>query len=425
MLPSTWFSSVRDRLANSWFLAISILLHMVLVVALGTTVLFEFEKEPPDLVAYEGLLQPKDSAQQPAPDPSRNPSPADFVRGYVPPASSGEQSPLERILKNSQPSDLNFIAPGQHTGPSQPKPEIAEMPRDFQPHAASPVQLTSDDLSRIGEFTNWSSDATPGKPLTQRRFAFKAYLGRYADGNWQSTVAIRNGKIAAGSLPNLLFLMSKWSGDRIQTNERNVEAIPLDSPALLADRPPFVFMTGTRDFKLTHPEVENLRRYLRSGGAVWGDSSVPGQRSAFDTAFRREMKRVLGEAASEFESLPSNHPIFTAGYFSRLKEAPSGLNNYRETVDVLRWSGEIAVIHTRNDYGDMWRVGLDEKGEVDLSKNERGEFVATDPALWSHRGVYVRNLEPPAVKQSFEFGINVVVHLLTRWESRTAMSKKL
>lgn len=79
----------------------------------------------------------------------------------------------------------------------------------------------------------------PGKPLTQRRFAFKAFPGRYADENWQSTVAIRNGKIAAGSLPNLLFLMSKWSGDRIQTNERNVEAIPLESPALLADRPPF------------------------------------------------------------------------------------------------------------------------------------------------------------------------------------------
>ncbi len=425
MPPSTWISSVRDRLANSWFFAVSILLHVILVVALGTTVLFEFEKEPADMVAHEALVQPREQHQKPQSDPSRKQTPADFVHDFAPPPPTGEPSPLEQILRNSQPSDLNFIAPGQYAGPAQPNPDIAKATQDFRPEISNPSQLTKDDLSRIGEFTNWSTDAHSGKPLTQRRFVFKAYLGRYADGNWQSTVDIRNGKIAAGSLPNLLFLMSKWSGDRIQTNERDVEAIPLDSPALLADRPPFVFMTGTREFRLTDAEVENLRRYLRSGGAVWGDSSVPGQRSAFDKAFRHEMKRVLGEASSDFEALTPHHAIFSNGYFSRLKDAPSGLNHYRESVDVLRWGGEIAVIHTRNDYGDMWRVGLDEKGDVDLSKTENGEFVATDPAIWAHRGVYVRNLEPATVKQSFEFGINVVVHLLTRWETRTASGHKL
>ena len=51
---------------------------------------------------------------------------------------------------------------------------------------------------------------------------------------------------------------------------------------LLAKKPPFVFFTGHRDFKLNDKEIENLQKYLQLGGAVWGDSSLPGSRSRFD-----------------------------------------------------------------------------------------------------------------------------------------------
>ena len=93
-------------------------------------------------------------------------------------------------------------------------------------------------------------------------------------------------KIETGSLPNLLYLMSAWSKDKIKTNYKNVQAIKLDSDEIFSIKPPFIFLTGTRDFKLSDKEVENLQKYVRMGGCIWGDSSLPGLRSRFDMAFR-------------------------------------------------------------------------------------------------------------------------------------------
>jgi hypothetical protein len=70
-------------------------------------------------------------------------------------------------------------------------------------------------------------------------------------------------------------------------------------------------------------------------------------------------------------------------------------------------------------------VGLDREGRIDTSRNERGEYVAMNANLWEARGSYVRNLEQPAVEQAYQFGINMVLHLLTRWEDRLASPRPL
>ena len=57
------------------------------------------------------------------------------------------------------------------------------------------------------------------------------------------------------------------------------------------------------DFKLTDQEVKNLGEYLRSGGCIWGDSSLPGQRSRFDIAFRREMLRLMPELNQKWHEI--------------------------------------------------------------------------------------------------------------------------
>jgi hypothetical protein len=403
---------------------------VLLVFALGAIVLVEATKDIPDFVTTgrdflvpDGEIIPK----PPAPD-ANDTLKKSLQEDFSPmvPSTSGPADPnLRKIIQSSEPSPINFVKPGILTEGLPTPPSDTFQNQGLTPSITPSQGLSQADLARIGDFTDWSPDDATGKPLSQRRFVFKAYLGKYAGGNWQSTVDIRDGKIAAGSLPNLLFLMSKWSKERIETNERNVEALPLDSPALITERPPFVFLTGTRNFVLTDAEIENLRTYIRLGGAIWGDSSVPGKRSAFDRAFQREMKRVLGESTADFESLPEDHPIFANGYFPKIRQIPAGLNHYKEPVQVMRWNDEIAVVYTSNDYGDMWRIGLDDKGQIDLSRNAKGQFVATDPKLYDHRGVYVRNIDAPAVRESFEFGINMVVHLLTRWESKTALAKKL
>ncbi len=133
-------------------------------------------------------------------------------------------------------------------------------------------------------------------------------------------------------------------------------------------KPPFVFFTGHRDFKLTDKEVENLQKYLQLGGCVWGDSSLPGNRSRFDIAFRREMKRVLPDQDIAWETLPPDHPIYTQTYFPEIKAVPRGMNFYQEPVYALKHFGEVAVIYTANDYGDMWQIGLNEQGQYDTAQ---------------------------------------------------------
>ncbi|HEY1921215.1 MAG TPA: DUF4159 domain-containing protein, partial [Tepidisphaeraceae bacterium] len=174
-----------------------------------------------------------------------------------------------------------------------------------------------------------------------------------------------------------------------------------------------------RDFKLTDKEVENLGEYLRRGGCIWGDSSLPGWRSRFDIAFRREMLRLVPDPNQPWRELPPNHPIFNHGYYSEIKSIAPGVNFYSEPIYALMgYGGEIAVLYTANDYGDMWQFGIDEKGAIDLSRDEKKRMVAVNEEMWYRRNLYYRNIEPKALFDTYKFGTNIIVHLLTRWEQK-------
>ncbi|MEI9895410.1 MAG: DUF4159 domain-containing protein [Chthoniobacter sp.] len=177
--------------------------------------------------------------------------------------------------------------------------------------------------------------------------------------------------------------------------------------------------TGHRDFKLTDKEVENLGEYLRRGGCIWGDSSLPGQRSRFDIAFRREMLRLVPDPNQPWKELPASHPIFTHAWYTEIKAVAPGLNYYDEPIYALMgYGGEIAVLYTANDYGDMWQFGIDEKGDIDLSRDEKKRMVAVNEEMWYRRNLYYRNIEPKALFDTYKFGTNIIIHLLTRWEEK-------
>jgi hypothetical protein len=413
MVPPNLATRLRDRLVQSRFLTISLTLHLILVLILGTVMVVRPLSAPPEFVAPGELVQRSADPVKPAP---QSPQPIQQPRDFTPSAPGWQQPEIEDFIRKT-PTGLKepvvvIPSPGQKGGPDP----------GFTPVAPPPAGgLSKAQLDDIREFTDWrTNDRSASNPA----FEFTAYVGRYG-GNWNSTVRVSKGEITAGSLPNLLYVTSRWTKERIKTNERNVKAIPLDSDEIFVTKPPFIFLTGTQDFTLTDKEIENLRLYIRLGGAIWGDSSVPGRRSAFDMAFRREMERVIGGKDNQFAPLPENDPVLARGYFPKVRALPAGINHYRDPVQVLRWHGEIAVIHTTNDYGDMWQIGLDKDGRIDLSRNKEGQYVAMNDNLWTNRGVYVRNIDQPAVEQAYKFGINMIVHLLTRWESRTANSAPL
>jgi len=423
LLDQKHVQKLLDKFSQSRDFTISFVLHLIIVMIFGSTVLFNAVQEPPDFEGGEGGFVQAGAQEVAQPQQQTNPQQTTFNVATVPTATTSSVT----AITTTAPNALNFtmsptISPVMTTAPTAPSAASV---------TAAATSIGSDGLSaaaasQIKAFTGgWGKGTGSGTGTRSREFEFTAYIGQYAGGNWNSTVRVVQNKIDTGSLPNLLYLMSFWSKDRIKTNYKNVQAIKLDSDQIFSVKPPFIFLTGTRDFKLTDKEVENLQKYVRSGGCIWGDSSVPGLRSRFDIAFRREMKRVIPDVDKDFEPLPENHPIFTQGYFAEIKSVPPGLNFYQDNVQALSIYGEIAILYTSNNYGDMWQIGLNEQGQIDTRRNQQQQFVAINETLFNNRGVYIRNITPDALATTFRFGTNVVIHLLTRWEDKVRTAPSL
>ncbi len=406
------------RVRKSRFFTISALLHLVFILLFGGTILFraalrqaDFDSDP----GGAGLVQ--QAAPQAPPETPQTP---------VQPQTQYQVQTPSTPVQSLTAITTNSALPSAFELPSAAPDMMPSTARTLDPVAATAPQqqtlpggMTLAQAKSMKAFTGGWGQGSGGSGVGKdRAFKFTAYIAKYSGGDWNSTVRMRDGKtIDFGSLPNLLYLMNKWSRDRIQAQ---ANAVPLDlsSDQIFAMKPPFIFFTGRRDFVLTDKEVENLRKYIQLGGAIWGDSTLPGRRSRFDLAFRREMKRVVPDVNKEFEVLPPDHPIYTRTYFNEVRGVPAGVNFYAEPVYALKIYGEVAILYTANDYGDMWQIGLNERGEVDFRKDEQDNFVALNFELWQRRANYIRNLEPKAIETSYKFGINVVVHLLTRWEEK-------
>ena len=197
--------------------------------------------------------------------------------------------------------------------------------------------------------------------------------------------------------------------------------IPLSSPKLFEIKPPFIYMVGYKDFKLTQPEIDNLQKYLMQGGAVWADSGLAGVGSRFDIAFRREMKRVIPDSDKTFKPLPMDHPIYRDPFV--FKGPPPGMNFRADPIEALAIDGVIAIIYTPNNYTDMMRLtypGLDKKApkmsEADLL-NGPDKIFRTDQIFWNERQTFFRNFEPKASEQVYQLSTNIVIHLLKRWDA--------
>lgn len=409
------------RLARSRFFMVSLALHFVLVITGGTAVLVKNAVQSTDVMDAEGGNLVATDAAVPPPDPVLQPL-DQAVQPAVNPATSLPTAPsLDPIISNSAvtasfelpqaaltvptSAPTTIISASGPTGPAAP-PMIGKIPANLARQMVAFSAGTGAPNSERGSGISKS-----------RTFQFTAYVAKYSGGDWASTVRVQNGKVTMGSLSNLLYLLNKWSRDKIKADP---DPVPLElaSDELFTKRPPFIFFTGHQDFKLTEQEVANLQKYVQLGGAIWGDSSLPGRRSRFDIAFRREMKRVLPDIDKAFEPLPPGHAIFTKTYFPEIREVPPGLNYFREPVEALKIYDEIAVLYTANDYADMWQIGMDEQGRYDERKDEQDQFVAINNAFWNNRDIYFRNLETKPLADSYKFGANVVLHLLTRWEEK-------
>ncbi len=420
-----------EKVSNSRFFTISLVLHILLIAIFGGTVLFQAYQEPPDFEGGEGGFLAGGEEVSAPPSTSQVPTETTFTVTTPTTASS-----VTAITTTGQ-NPLNFQMDAIVMPSSMPPPSATAAAAAAPSAAVGTGGMTAQVAGQIRNFTGgWGKGSGSGTGTRQREFVFEAFVAQYDGGNWDSTVDVDSkGRVWRGSLPNLLDFMSKVSRDKIKTNWQNVRPIRLDSDEIFTAKPPFIFFSGSKDFKLTDKEVANLQKYIRTGGAIWGDSSVPGKRSRFDIAFRREMKRVMPDKDKDFEPLNDRDPFFTQNpYFPEIRSAPAGLNFYREPVFVMRYLGAISIIYTANNYGDMWQFGIRPgRGanafELNNDRNAEGVRVALDWMLYMNNGIYIHNVNPTGPMQSlvdsYKFGVNAVIHLLTRWEDKLRSAPRL
>jgi hypothetical protein len=418
-------NNVIDRflrfLGRSQFFTYSALIHILLIATIGTRVIYQRIKEDAEFAAPPGggfvesapAVAPPPTVTPVTPTPNQAPSNA--------PSTPTSKPLTSAIATAGRTSTTSFSLPSVSTTYNATSKKIGTtaVSQVSTPSISSisSGRPNAEQARAIGEFTGtWRKGGTPGTISGSSKFKFKAYVAQYKGGDWNSTHQVSNGQITKGALPNLCYMMNSWTKKDVEA-EAMKKPLNLASAEIFQERPPFIFFTGTRDFKLTDQEVENLRKYLQVGGAIWGDSSLPGRNSRFDIAFRREMKRVLDDKSIDFEELPMNHPLFNKMKY-QVSEIPQGLNFYQEPVYVMKVYGEISVIYTANDYGDMMRIGLDENGQIEKGRDANNQFIAIDKGFWDARNTYFRNLNEDALRDTYEFSINMVIYLLTRWESK-------
>ncbi len=146
------------------------------------------------------------------------------------------------------------------------------------------------------------------------------------------------------SIPNLLAFIERETGIETAGEEAVLE---LSSPHLF--NYPYLYINGHGNIRFTEREVQQLRKYLFSGGFLHADDNY-----GMDESFRREMKRVLPE--SEFVELPFNHPIY--GSHFRMPDGPPKIHEHdakpAQGLGLLLDGRLVAYYTYQSDLGDGW-----------------------------------------------------------------------
>lgn len=253
---------------------------------------------------------------------------------------------------------------------------------------------------------------------------FPVYVASYADGDWACNTRLdANGNIVGGSIPDLAAKISEWSHGHIKA-QVVPQPLNIGSPELLDHMPPFIFFTGHKDFVLTEQEITNLRDYLQNGGAIWGDNALPGQGSRFDVAFRREMKRVVPDVDKNFEPLKLDADIFTKSKFA-ISQVPAGMNYYSEPIEHLDIDGKLAILYTPNDYSDLFFMRIlpgDTQIAPTYTNRKYTSPLTTSGTFLNNNNTYFRNFTLPSALAVHRLGMNIVIHLLTRFDDELLLS---
>lgn len=155
-------------------------------------------------------------------------------------------------------------------------------------------------------------------------------------GDWYANLAT--------SLPNLIAYCNQNLGTNLDSEQGVVEVGSSD-----IFNYPFIHMTGHGNVIFSDAEMQNLRKYLISGGFLHIDDNY-----GLDQFVRREIAKVFPE--HELEELPPSHPLFRQRYafekgLPKIHEHDQG----RPQAFGIAHDGRLVVLYTfESDLGDGW-----------------------------------------------------------------------
>lgn len=232
--------------------------------------------------------------------------------------------------------------------------------------------------------------AAPG--LAPEALSLSRGDGKGKAGKWDNTLPLLkyNGDWDCDktAMLNLAHQYERRTGSLLALESRTIE---LDSDEL--NETPFLFMTGHDPYHFNVSEVENLRDYINTGGYIWINDSTDLGNDRFDYAVRREMARVMPNV--EWIKIPRSSNLFKGPYDLsngyKGYAVPPGDKYRQDYHEGLMIDGRLAVIYTRNDYGD----GL----EID---------PRTHPLMSSLSGLSPKEMAEGSVRM----GINIVSYFM-------------
>ncbi|MBT4098532.1 MAG: DUF4159 domain-containing protein [Gemmatimonadetes bacterium] len=151
----------------------------------------------------------------------------------------------------------------------------------------------------------------------------------------------------------------------------------LNSPELL--RRPFVYISAVEAFDLSELELDNLGRYIRSGGFVVVDNGRPDLGFGPAEAALRQMLVDALDGNARFERIPNTHAIFHSYY--DLQGPPFG-GDYRPglilegprapQVDFLEGifiDGRLVAVYADMGYGEFWQQSFENEPQLKMGIN--------------------------------------------------------
>jgi hypothetical protein len=159
--------------------------------------------------------------------------------------------------------------------------------------------------------------------------------------------------------------------------------VPLSSPELF--RYPFTYLTGHLPVRFSEQERLNLRTYVERGGFLFVDD----HNHDIDGAFHKTATEEITRAVGPLVELPNDHVLYRA--FFKFEDGPPttshelngwGDNLVHKHLLAVLHNGQIGVLYSNKDYSSEWSYHPDNK-----------RFMSLD---------------------NTRFGVNIVVHALTR-----------